>query len=46
MGAGGNCIMRSLMICTANNVLLKVKLFCYMSCGDKGSWLGHTGVTV
>jgi len=29
-GAGENCIMRSLMICTAHNILLKVKLFCYM----------------
>jgi hypothetical protein len=30
--AGENCIMRSWMICTAHNILLKVKLFCYMPC--------------
>jgi hypothetical protein len=30
-GAGENCIMRSLVICTAHNILLIVK-FCYMPC--------------
>jgi hypothetical protein len=30
MGTGENYIMRGLMICTAHNILLKVKLFCYM----------------
>jgi hypothetical protein len=31
-GAGENWIIRSFMICTAHNILLKVKLFCYMPC--------------
>lgn len=33
MGTGENYIMRGLMICTAHNISLKVKLFCYMPRG-------------